>query len=66
MVADGLLLPREELYRVAGYLRPLSPKGEHWERMKYKYLRLSSKNQDTFSFDRDFELMAQRRRKAPQ
>lgn len=63
-IADGLLLPREELYRIAGFLPPHSREGARWEQVKYKYSLLSSENQDKFDRLLDFELMQQKRRKA--
>lgn len=63
-IADALLLPREELYRVAGFLPPLSGEGAHWERVKHKYSLLSPENQAKFEHFLDFELMEQRRGKA--
>jgi transcriptional regulator with XRE-family HTH domain len=60
-IADFMFLPREELYRVAGFLPPLSREAPHWERIKYKYSLLNSKNQDKFEHLLDFELMEQRR-----
>src|SRR5271157_5694819 len=63
-IADGLLLPREELYRVVGFLPPLSREVAHWEQIKYKYLLLSQENQAEFDRFLDFELLEQRRGKA--
>jgi transcriptional regulator with XRE-family HTH domain len=63
-IADGLLLPRDELYRVAGILQPLSHADAQWERMKYKYLLLSLENRAKFDRLLDFELKEQRRGKA--
>ncbi|MGD0613453.1 MAG: helix-turn-helix transcriptional regulator [Anaerolineales bacterium] len=63
-IADGLLLPREELYRVVGFLPPLSREGAHWEQIKYKYSLLSQENQAKFDRFLDFELLEQKRGKA--
>ncbi|MGD0613452.1 MAG: helix-turn-helix transcriptional regulator [Anaerolineales bacterium] len=63
-IADGLLLPREELYRVAGLLPTLSREGANWERVRYKYSLLSPENQAKFERFLDFEILEQRRKKA--
>ena len=63
-IADGLLLPREELYRVAGLLPPLSREGANWERVRYKYTLLSPENQAKFERFLDFEVLEQRRKKS--
>jgi transcriptional regulator with XRE-family HTH domain len=64
LIADALTLPREELYRIAGFLPPVSLEIGQWERVKYKYLLLRPKNRARVDRYIDFKLMEQKRRKA--
>jgi transcriptional regulator with XRE-family HTH domain len=63
LIADALTIPREELYRAAGFFPPVSLEIGYWERVKYKYFLLTPENRARVDRYLDFELEEQKRGK---